>query len=711
MAVVHPISDGLRSPFSLGHEADKGKPCLKCGSQCPGFSLHYWRKICRHCKCPREAHDVGSMDQEKSINKLIQDFQRNSTSDDDSGCALEEYTWVPPGLKAEQVHQYFSALQEDKIPYINSVGEKYRIKQLLQQLPPHDNEVRYCNSLGDDEKRELKLFSSQRKREALGRGSVRQLALTMVDVQCRQCEQQVSGGEIAVFASRAGNEACWHPGCFVCATCEELLVDLIYFYRNGRIYCGRHHAELVKPRCGACDEVIFADECTEAEGRSWHMKHFCCFECDKQLGGQRYIMRDGRPFCCTCFETMYAEYCDSCGEKISVDQGQMTHEGQHWHANDRCFSCNSCRVSLLGQPFLPKRGLIYCSTECSRGRPLEPTYAQTKLHAISGHQLVRPPGAPPDSSLSDVEFVSNPMELNHRPSSGQTVNLSSIVGQACGPEESGSVLHSSRYSMPDLTQDIPGTPNTAARKSSLVCRSKRAGSEKNLTVHFDPRQDPFASRFDPNRPSGRSGSRMVMGTRSSKRTVKFVDDKKMNPISRSANSQSNAAHSQRDARLSASVGTYPRAPPSHCRPNAQGCFRFPPPPPLEGDQCQSRPTQYANNDIDNHMQTTPHNGNVRERRHSTNGEVRQEHHHHHHHEHHHHEHHDGCQHEQIDGADCDSYSCSTCTSSSDEEEDYYDYLPRYGPRISYITDGMNSLPANFKSGKKKKVRSKHCIVS
>ena len=27
----------------------------------------------------------------------------NQHSDDDSGCALEEYTWVPPGLKPDQV--------------------------------------------------------------------------------------------------------------------------------------------------------------------------------------------------------------------------------------------------------------------------------------------------------------------------------------------------------------------------------------------------------------------------------------------------------------------------------------------------------------------------------------------------------------------------------------------------------------------------------
>ena len=31
----------------------------------------------------------------------------NQHSDDDSGCALEEYTWVPPGLKPDQVSVRF----------------------------------------------------------------------------------------------------------------------------------------------------------------------------------------------------------------------------------------------------------------------------------------------------------------------------------------------------------------------------------------------------------------------------------------------------------------------------------------------------------------------------------------------------------------------------------------------------------------------------
>lgn len=45
--------------------------------------------------------DVVMMEQK--VNKLTFGFQRSSTSDDDSGCALEEYAWVPPGLRPEQV--------------------------------------------------------------------------------------------------------------------------------------------------------------------------------------------------------------------------------------------------------------------------------------------------------------------------------------------------------------------------------------------------------------------------------------------------------------------------------------------------------------------------------------------------------------------------------------------------------------------------------
>lgn len=78
-------------------------------------------------------------------------------------------------------------------------------------------------------------------------------------------------------------------------------------------------------------------------------------------------MKDGRPFCCGCFESLYAEYCETCGEHIGVDHAQMTYDGQHWHATEACFSCAQCKASLLGCPFLPKQGQIYCSKTCSLG--------------------------------------------------------------------------------------------------------------------------------------------------------------------------------------------------------------------------------------------------------------------------------------------------------------------------------------------------------
>ena len=82
---------------------------------------------------------------------------------------------------------------------------------------------------------------------------------------CQSCQMTLKSGDVGIFADRAGADVCWHPACFTCSDCGELLVDLIYFYHegDGKIYCGRHHAEKLKPRCAACDEVAKTNE--------WHI--------------------------------------------------------------------------------------------------------------------------------------------------------------------------------------------------------------------------------------------------------------------------------------------------------------------------------------------------------------------------------------------------------------------------------------------------------
>ncbi|CAD5124960.1 unnamed protein product [Dimorphilus gyrociliatus] len=229
-------------------------------------------------------------------------------SDTDSGCAVEEYSWIPPGLTSSRIRQYMNSLPEDKIPYVNSVGEKYRIRQLLFQLPPHDNAARYCHSLSAYEKKELDEFCVKRKNESLGRG---RLHVQGIPAKCFKCLDNIARGQIAVLSSRAGPNSCWHPRCFTCSTCGELLVDLIYFWNDG-LFCGRHHAESLKPRCSACDEIIFEEECIEAEGKSWHLRHFACSACGKSLGGEEYATKDEEQFCSACYSEKF-----TCDEKKS----------------------------------------------------------------------------------------------------------------------------------------------------------------------------------------------------------------------------------------------------------------------------------------------------------------------------------------------------------------------------------------------------------
>ncbi len=50
-----------------------------------------------------EAEEKVEHQQQQQQQHQQQEGQRQSHSDDDSGCALEEYTWVPPGLKTDQV--------------------------------------------------------------------------------------------------------------------------------------------------------------------------------------------------------------------------------------------------------------------------------------------------------------------------------------------------------------------------------------------------------------------------------------------------------------------------------------------------------------------------------------------------------------------------------------------------------------------------------
>ena len=41
---------------------------------------------------------------------------------------------------------------------------------------------------------------------------------------CQNCTEPIRGGEVAIFAERAGSDKCWHPHCFSCSICHVSLI-------------------------------------------------------------------------------------------------------------------------------------------------------------------------------------------------------------------------------------------------------------------------------------------------------------------------------------------------------------------------------------------------------------------------------------------------------------------------------------------------------
>ncbi|XP_068207816.1 uncharacterized protein [Palaemon carinicauda] len=183
---------------------------------------------------------------------------------------------------------------------------------------------------------------------------------------CQGCNLPMNVGDVAIFCERAGSDKCWHPACFSCFTCKELLADLIYFYKDGKVFCGRHFTESEEmPRCKACDELIFGNSWTRADGFDWHINHFCCNVCDTPMAGQRYVPDDkGYPYCLPCFMSCLAKVCEGCEEKISPEINRCGHRGYFYHATPQCFKCYSCKEPLLGKRFKMSKNWLFCSNEC-----------------------------------------------------------------------------------------------------------------------------------------------------------------------------------------------------------------------------------------------------------------------------------------------------------------------------------------------------------
>ena len=66
-------------------------------------------------------------------------------------------------------------------------------------------------------------------------------------------------------------------------------------------------------------QLIFSGEYTRAMDKEFHAEHFCCWDCDKSLTGQAYILREEHPYCIACYEKLFSNTCEKCAKIIGTD--------------------------------------------------------------------------------------------------------------------------------------------------------------------------------------------------------------------------------------------------------------------------------------------------------------------------------------------------------------------------------------------------------
>ena len=127
-------------------------------------------------------------------------------------------------------------------------------------MPQQDSESANCRHLEPQNETSFKQFVTSVREVALCHGQVASPGPSAGP--CPRCGDAVSS--VGVVAARLSVSDLFHPACFTCTVCHELLVDLHYCLLAGQLYCLRHYAEKLKPRCCVCDELIFSGQYTKA---------------------------------------------------------------------------------------------------------------------------------------------------------------------------------------------------------------------------------------------------------------------------------------------------------------------------------------------------------------------------------------------------------------------------------------------------------------
>ncbi|XP_031618529.1 PDZ and LIM domain protein Zasp isoform X2 [Contarinia nasturtii] len=171
---------------------------------------------------------------------------------------------------------------------------------------------------------------------------------------CSVCHIKITRGPFITALGRI-----WCPEHFVCVngSCRRPLQDIGFVEEKGDLYCEYCFEQFLAPPCDKCSGKIKGD-CLNAIGKHFHPECFTCTYCGKLFGNSPFFLEDGRPYCESDWNELFTTKCFACG--FPVEAGDRWVEALSHNYHSQCFNCTMCKKNLEGQSFYAKAGRPYC---------------------------------------------------------------------------------------------------------------------------------------------------------------------------------------------------------------------------------------------------------------------------------------------------------------------------------------------------------------
>jgi hypothetical protein len=153
----------------------------------------------------------------------------------------------------------------------------------------------------------------------------------------------------------------WCPNHFLCATpqCRRELHEVGFVEEQKKLYCEGCFEAYLAPTCARCSKRVKGD-CLNAIGKQFHPECFACTYCGRLFGNSHFYLEDGLPYCEADWNELFTTKCYACG--FPIEAGDRWVEAMNNNYHSQCFTCSVCKKNLEGQSFLGKGGKPMCKS-------------------------------------------------------------------------------------------------------------------------------------------------------------------------------------------------------------------------------------------------------------------------------------------------------------------------------------------------------------